>query len=66
MHYDRANHSKAILVATDMPLGGSRTPDNLKLLGIAAASCVVLLAIARITWPRSTAVVLTKFSGRND
>jgi len=56
VHYSPANHSTAVLVATDMPLGGPRTPDNLKLLGIAAASCVVLLAIARITRPRSTAV----------
>ncbi len=37
VHYDPANHSKAVLVATDMPLGGPRTPGNLRLLGIAAA-----------------------------
>jgi hypothetical protein len=53
VHYDPANHKKAALVATDMPLGGPRTPDNLRLLGVAAGSCVLLLAIARITRPSS-------------
>jgi hypothetical protein len=48
-HYDPANHRKAALVTTDMPLGGPRTPDNLKLLGFFAAACVLLLTIARIT-----------------
>jgi len=47
VHYDPANHKKAALVATDMPLGGPRTPSNLRLLGFVAVSCVVLLAIAR-------------------
>jgi hypothetical protein len=56
VHYDPASHMKAVLVATDMPLGGPPTPGNLRLLGIAAASCLVLLSIARITWPRSIAV----------
>ena len=49
VHYDPADHRKAVVVATDMPLGGPRTPDNLKLLGVAAGSCALLLAIARIT-----------------
>ena len=53
VHYDPADHTKVVLVATDMPRGGPRTPSNLKLLGIAATSCGVLLAIARITRPRS-------------
>jgi hypothetical protein len=53
LDYDPANHKKAALVETDMPMGGPRTPSNLKLLGIAAASCGVLLAITRITRPRS-------------
>ena len=47
---------RGVLVATDMPLGGPRTQGNLNLLGIAALSCVVLVAIARITRPRSPAV----------
>jgi len=51
VHYDPANHKKAVLVPTDMPLGGPRTPGNLKLLGVAAGSCALLLAIARITRP---------------
>jgi hypothetical protein len=55
VHYDPANYSKAVLVATDMPLGGPHTPGNLKLLGITAMSCVLLLAIARIMPPRSAA-----------
>jgi len=56
VHYDPASHGKAVLVVTDMPLGGSQTPVSLWLLEVAAASCVVLLAIARIMRPRSMAV----------
>jgi Protein of unknown function (DUF3592) len=48
VHYNPANPRKAVLVATDMPRGGPRTPNNLKLLGIAALVCVVLLTIARV------------------
>lgn len=51
VHYDPVNHKNAVLVATDMPLGGLKTPDNLRLLGVAAGSCALLLAIARITRP---------------
>jgi hypothetical protein len=53
VHYDPANHKKAALVETDMPLGGPRTPDNLRLLEITAGSCALLLAIARLTKPSS-------------
>jgi|SRR5450631_3210087 len=56
VHYDPASPTKAVLVVTDMPLGGPQTPANLRLLGIAAASCIVLLAIARITRPQSAAL----------
>lgn len=56
VHYDPANHRKAVLVTTDMPMGGPRTPDNLKLLGFFAVSCAVLLAIARLARPRAAAV----------
>jgi len=52
VRYDPGNPKKAVLVATDMPRGGPHTPNNLKLLGIAATSCVLLLTIARITRPR--------------
>ena len=53
VHYDPANRRKAVLVETDMPLGGPRTPGNLRLLGITALSCMMLLTIARIMRPRS-------------
>lgn len=56
VHYDPANPRKAVLVATDMPLGGPHTPSNLKLLKVVALGCMVLLAIARIARPRSAAV----------
>jgi hypothetical protein len=49
VHYDPANHNKAALVTTDMPLGGPSTPDNLKLLKVTAGICALLLAIAGIT-----------------
>jgi Protein of unknown function (DUF3592) len=53
VHYDPANHTKVVLVATDMPLGGPRTPSNVKQLEVWAGSFLVLLTIARITRPRS-------------
>jgi hypothetical protein len=56
VHYDPASHRKAVLVVTDMPLGGTQTSGSLRLLESAAASCVVLLTIARIMRPRSIAV----------
>ena len=56
VHYDPANHKKAVLVTTDMPLGGPRTPDNLRLLGAFAGSSALLLAIARMMRPASGVV----------
>jgi hypothetical protein len=56
VHYDPANHNKAVLVTTDMPLGGPRTPNNVKLLGFFAVSCAVLLTIARVARQRAAAV----------
>ncbi|MGA3132191.1 MAG: DUF3592 domain-containing protein [Terracidiphilus sp.] len=56
VHYDPASRSKAILIVTDMPSGGSQTPFCLRLLEISAMSCVLLLAIVRIIRPRSIAV----------
>jgi hypothetical protein len=53
VHYDPARHTKAVLVATDMPRGGPQTPNNVKLLEVCAGSFVILLTIARITRPRS-------------
>jgi hypothetical protein len=55
VHYDPANHRKAALVTTDMPLGGPNTPNNLKLLGFFASACIVLLTISRIATLRSDA-----------
>jgi hypothetical protein len=52
VHYDPANHAKAVLVETDMPRGGPQTLNNLKLFEFFALSCVVLLTIARIARPR--------------
>jgi hypothetical protein len=51
VHYDPANLKKAVLVSTDMPLGGPDTPKNLKLLEFFAASTVLLLIAMRIAWP---------------
>jgi hypothetical protein len=51
LHYDPISQRKAVLVVTDMPLGGPQTPGNLKLLGVAAASCVVFLVVSRIMLP---------------
>lgn len=56
VHYDPANRKKAVLVATDMPGAGPRTPNNLKLLGFCAVSCAVMLGIARAGWPRTAGV----------
>jgi hypothetical protein len=53
VHYDPADHTKVVLVATDMPRGGPRTPSNTKLLEFLAGGFLVLLTIARITRPRS-------------
>ena len=56
VHYDPASHRKAVLIVTDMPLGGTQIPGCFRLLEVAAASCVVLVTIARILRPRSIAV----------
>lgn len=58
VHYDPANHKRAVQVVTDMPLGGPSTPGNLKLLGFFAGSCVVLLGIARVMGPASGVVAV--------
>ncbi len=51
VHYDPSHHQKAALVVTDMPGGGPRTPNNLKLLAGFAGACVALLAMARLGRP---------------
>lgn len=52
--YDPAHHAKAVLVATDMPHGGPRTPSNLKLLEVCAGGFAVFLTILRIIGPAQT------------
>lgn len=47
IHYDPADTKHAVLIETDMPFAGPRTPKNLKLLLIASVLCVILLTIAR-------------------
>ena len=54
IRYDPSDHKKAVLTATDMPYAGPRTPDNLRLLLIAAGSCVVLITIARLMGRRTS------------
>jgi len=44
VHYDPADSTRAALLSTDMPLGGPRTPGNLRLLGGAAAVFAALSA----------------------
>jgi hypothetical protein len=51
--YDPAGHEKIVLVTANMPLGGPRTPNNLKLLEFLAGGFLFLLTIARITRPQS-------------
>jgi hypothetical protein len=55
VHYDPASHEKAVLIVTDMPLGGTQVLGCFRLLEVAAASCVVLVTIARIIMPRPIA-----------
>ena len=55
VHYDPANPNSPVLTATDMPYAGPRTPNNLKLLLIAAgASVVPLMAAKRLARNRTT------------
>ena len=53
VRYDPADHTKVVLVAANMPFGGPRTQNNVKLLEFLAGGFLVLLTIARITRPRS-------------
>jgi Protein of unknown function (DUF3592) len=52
VRYDPANHKKAVLAVNDLPHGGPHARNNLKMLGVVAAICVVLLTIAQIARPR--------------
>jgi hypothetical protein len=53
VRYNPAKHAKIVLVVTDMPGAGPRTPSNVKLLEVCGGSFLFLLAIAGITRPRS-------------
>jgi len=48
VHFDPGNHGKAVPIESEQLPGRPRTPNNLRLLRIAAISCAVLLVIARI------------------
>ena len=52
VRYDPAKHVKVVLVGSYMPLGGPRTPNNLKLLEVCVGIFLVLLTMARIMRPR--------------
>ena len=52
IRYDPSNHRRASLDSDYMPPhGGPRTPSNLKLLAVIAASFVLVLTIARLIHP---------------
>ena len=48
IHYDPSNPSAAVLTQTDMPFAGPHTPNNLKILAMAAVAFVVFYSLARI------------------
>ena len=52
VRYDPANHSKVSRLTIDMPRGGPRTPNNIKLLEAWAGSFVILLTITQLTRSR--------------
>jgi hypothetical protein len=53
VRYNPANRAKVVLAANYMPRGGPRTQGNIELLEIWAGSFFVLLAVVRITRPKS-------------
>jgi len=48
IRYDPSNSRNAVLTETDMPFAGPHTPNNLRLLTLAAVAFVVFSSIARI------------------
>jgi len=54
IHYDSSNSKNAVLTETDMPFAGPHTPNNLKLLAVAAVAFVVFYSLARILQRRQT------------
>ena len=58
VRYNPADHAKVVLVETNMPRGGPRTAENMRILEVCAGSFLVLLAIARV---HTAAIPLTKW-----
>jgi len=56
IRYDSSDVKNAVLTETDMPLAGPRTPNNLKLLAIAALAFVVFYSLALTSQRRKTPV----------
>ncbi|HEY2459880.1 MAG TPA: DUF3592 domain-containing protein [Candidatus Acidoferrum sp.] len=48
IHYNPQNHQEAVLIETDMPFAGPRTPDNEKLLALAGIAFLIFYAAARV------------------
>ncbi len=48
VRYDPTKYTTAVLTETDMPMGGLRTPGNVRLLLMFSGACVVLLTIAKL------------------
>jgi hypothetical protein len=57
VRYDPKNHQRVLLTSNYMPpLGGPKTPNNIKLLTVVGASFLIGLTIARFTRPQSDTV----------
>ena len=52
IRYNPADHTKVVLVASDMPGAGPHTPGNIKQIEFWGGSFLVLLLVVRITKPR--------------
>ncbi len=57
IHYDSSNSKNAVLTETDMPFAGPHTPNNLRLLAVAAVAFVVFYSLARILQRRQPLAV---------
>jgi hypothetical protein len=53
IHHDPDSPATAVLLETDMPLGGSQLPNDLKVLRLFAILCVTLLGVAIALRPRA-------------
>jgi len=52
VRYDPQDPATAVLVDADMPPGGPRTPGNLRLLGLVATLCVMMVGIGIVVRSR--------------